>query len=134
MTAASAKPVQAPSAALVEDLGHGRAVDQLVRQRDGAGLIDEVARVDPVRHGVEVAPDALGRGEDALRLAALGGLGSGRLREGVLVARRAGHGCRLGAPVHVVPLISVVRWRMPSDRDGCHEECAPSGTDTCLLR
>ena len=91
--------------ALVEDLGHGGAVDELVWQVTEPGLVDEVARVDPVRHGVEVAPDPLGRGEDPLGLTAFYSLGPCGQRRRVL---------RYGGPpparsswparAHVVPL------------------------------
>ena len=63
MTAASAKPVQAPSLPWSRISGTLAAVDELVGQRGEPGLIDEVARVDPVRQGVELAADALGGGE-----------------------------------------------------------------------
>jgi hypothetical protein len=48
--------------ALIQDLGHHVAVDQLVGERNQPGLIEPVANVDSIRKRIEESPHSLTRG------------------------------------------------------------------------
>ncbi len=81
-----------PFLALIQNDGHPRTIHHLVRQRLERRLVEPVADIDPVRHGVELAVELLGGGCGRRGLAPLDGRWPRGLGTGILDCGRARRG------------------------------------------